>query len=284
MKKRADRLEVERDLDLMLTLRLEGVLTKRQIYDEVNRVREEIAYRRARALGASEEEAERAGREARVSAQQLRADYRDAVARIEAQTDEKSRLLMFRRLKEVETEMAAIRAMEERAWNELNRSGREALVKRTDRQEARQRRGADGQPAQGFDAVPRDGTQTREELRSADPRWMERIESLLWKRWQMSFEAFRLRTLLGMEVPPELAALAKSGSPDAAEKLRAHEAGLLYSMEARAAGLTAAGESRSRLQMISAFLAKRGGAGGEGGTTRVQFEVIGLEVDGAGEP
>lgn len=244
--KRLDPLEVERDLDLILTLRLEGVLPRGKIYEEVNRVREEIAFRRARALGSTEAQARKIARAARISAVQFRTDLRKATARMEAQSNDKNRLLVFRRLKEVETAIAGVEAMEERAWNELNRSGKEKTE------------------------------------RSADPRWMERIESLMWKRWQMNFEAFRLRTILGIEIPEDLAALAKSGDPAAAEKLRAHEAGLLLSMEARAAGL--GGEMKSRLQMISAFIEKRGGgaSGGEGGATRVQFEVIGLDVEGPG--
>lgn len=246
--KRESPLELERDVDLMLALRLEGVLTQRQIYAEVNRVREDVAYRRARALGNSEQEAKAAGKLARISDQQFRTDYRNAIARIKDETDTKGRLLVIRRLTELETESAGIRAMEDRAWDELNRSG-----------------GGEKPPQQ-----------------AADPRWMERIESLLWKRYQIGFEIHRLRTLLGMEIPWEMVRLAQSGAPDAAEKLRAHEIGLLYSLEARAAGITAAGETRTRLQMISAFLEKRGGEGGKGGSTTVQFEVIGLEVDGGG--
>lgn len=232
-KKRENELERERDIHLLLSLKLEG-LEPAQIYDRLNHIREEIAYRRARALGADETTARMQGKDARITPTQLRIDLKDALTRIKRENDDKSRVLVQKRLGELIVERESLRAMEERCWDLFNET--------------------------------------------PETKWMERIESVFWKRYQLGFEIFRLQCVLGLEIPEDVARLYK-GDMQAAQNLKAHEVGLLYSMEARAGGLDPT-TAKARFQMISGYLeAQQSGGEGDKQGPRVIFEIRGLEVE-----
>ena len=274
--KRPEPLDRARDVQHLLDLCLAGGLPKTEIYRRVNLDREERAYRRARAGGLSEEESRKVGREARVSVQTFRADLRMAKARLEELRNDKARSLIVQRLAEIEVEREALRAMEERCWDELNRSGRERLVSGARRTTT----SAEGDPQ----------TMTLERsdpIRSADPRWMAQIESLIWKRYQMGFEVLRLKALIGEEVPTELSKLvelAAEGQREAIGRLQGQELGLLYGFEARAAGTADPAITKARVQILSGFRSKgdlppSGGTGAGNGAGHFTFEVVGLEVE-----
>lgn len=270
--KRPEGFEVARDVQMLLDLCLVGGIPRSEAYALVNRQREQRAYDRARARGASEDDARAEGEAAKLSSRMFRRDLAKARASLEELKNEKARMICIQRLAEIEREREKLRAAEERCWTELNRSGRETLASSS----TRTRRTAGGEEA-AFD----DSVQQVEEVRSADPRWMERIEALIFKRYQMGFEAFRLRLLIGEEVPQDLrqlVELAEQGSAEAAERLRGHELGQLYGFEARAA--PDRGTSRSRIQLLTGFRAGSGPPGDQpNGGGHFSFEVVAVDVE-----
>lgn len=282
--KRIDPRERELDIDYMLRLRLMKVPAG-EILKRLNALRVEAAYKAALGAGMPEEGAREFAADATISAQTMRADFRLVLQRLKASNADKGEALVLERLDELELARQTLLLGEQRAWEELARSD-QAIATITSRRDAVEilPPGAPAGTPPERSWRPRDEQQQRQGQRSADPRWMERIESLVWKQVLLGREIFQLRAILGMEVPAQLKQLAQAGSKDEArEGLVAHEVGLLYSLEARAAGIDPA-TARARFQLVSAYLEEKGVGGGKGaggGTGRsVTFQVLGLEVGG----
>lgn len=261
--KRSDPLERESDVNFILRLRLMRIPVG-EILERLNRKRVEVAYEAARAEGWPEEQAREFAADVRVSHQTLNADCRRVKKQLQKENRALGRELAEQRLAELEVEKMTLLLAEQRAWEELDRSGSPGL-----------RTGIRKSPEVAM-LVP--------VVRAADPRWMERIESILWKRVLLSDKIYEQRALLGLDAPLEQVKLAQGGAKDAKDKLLAYEVGLLYSLDARAAGLDAA-TLRQRYQTVSAFL-EQGQLPGEDGRAggKLTIEIVGLEVtDGRGE-
>lgn len=282
--KRKDPFEKERDIDFMLRLRLQKV-PAHQILEKLNAMREREALAAFLAQGMPEDQARELAAEAKLSAQTVRTDFRQVLARLRAENSQKGEALVIERLNELQLDYQTLLMAEQRAWAELERSAGEAtsIVTRQDAVEVPTgKTDGEGRALVERKMRPRDGAKRTDVPRAADPRWMERIESILWKRYQLGIEIFRLKSLLGMETPWEMIRAAGAGNEQAADQLRAHEVGLLYSMEARAAGESAS-SFKARFEMVSTYLQRKGGGEGGGITKRVEFVVRGLEVEQEGE-
>lgn len=261
--KRVEPIEKAGDIAFLLALRLRE-LPVAIVHQRYNDMRRQRAYYAAKEQGFSDADAERAAATATVSLQTVYRDLRQVERSLVKANAVAGKALVRRRLKELEIDRRKLLLAEARAWEELDRSGREALALNTTRTDVAVQ-----------EAIV---TVRREEIRSADPRWMDQITSIIWKRFQLDCERFRLMAMLGLETPKELRAVARAGSAETIAGLRAHEVGLLYSLDATNAGIKP-GEVRQRLEMVTAFL-EEGAAGARGSRTEsVIFEVRGLEID-----
>lgn len=250
---------LERDGSIILTMTLEEFpLT--EITDAVNAVRFNEVYNLAVRDGLPEAQARAIGEAAKVTGRTIGNIKRKLLQRaLRPANDATGRAILEKQLEALEHFRLKLRHAESRCWVEFNRGAASSVI----------------------DITPRSGAR-REEDSDADPRWIERIESLIWKQLQVVEKQTAIRGALSLGSPGVALERAGQGDEEAAKSLKLWEVQTLYREDAYAMGL-GAGEAKTRLQTVQAFIEgkmPRGGSGGEGGGEgRVTFRVVGLEVE-----
>ena len=236
--KRGTALEVERDLAILVEGRLRKK-TNAVILAELNELRRREAFERAIQSGASPEEAREIAAMATITIQTARKDLRALNDRLMAQNESSAKQLAQNRLDEIELTIQTLDLAERRAWEELDHSTGDQIVAVT-RQAAKTE-------ADGRQSVVPEGAEHRRTIPSAaDPRWLERIESINNSRNSLQRERFRLLAIIGAaEAEKDLA------GDDTIDKLKAHERRVLFGLEARLANTTA--ETANRLKTARAL-------------------------------
>jgi len=252
----------ERDASILLTMVLEE-FPSRVICDAINDARFREVYDLAIRDGLPEAEARALGEEAKIT---LRTFYnlKDKLLNraMRPANEAVGREILEKQLATLEEARLKLRHAEARCWREFNKGSQSEVI----------------------DITPGAEPSTTSE---ADPRWIERIESLIWKQLQVTEKQTAIRGALSVSQSGPVATLELAGSGDeaAAKSLKLWEIQTLYREDAFAMGLGAT-EARTRMQTIQAFVegkAPRGGEGGGGGEGRVTFRVVGLEVEEGGE-
>lgn len=252
---------LERDGSILLTMTLEE-FPPPQILEAVNSVRFKEVYDRAVADGLPEDEARALGKDAEITLRTLHNLKKKMLTRLLRPANEATgRAILEKQLANLEESRLKLRHAEARCWREFNLGAASPVI----------------------DVTPGSGRAAESE---ADPRWIERIESLIWKQLLITEKQTQIRGALSLGSPGATVELAGKGDEEAGKSLKLWEVQTLYREDAYAMGL-GAGEAKTRLQTVQAFIEGKmpRGGGGEGGAGegRVTFRVVGLEVEEGGE-
>jgi len=288
--KRPNLIVWERDLSILLQGRCE-LKSPAEILDELNRVRAEEARRVATERGLPPEAVEEFAAYSRLSIQTLRRDLRKLQGRMTAGNNAQGAELFRRQYDRLEALRQVYLMAERRAWEELGKSSAGTSTQTETREAIDIEIPPEAKISKEAEVLVRRVMQPRTESRrvarpaAADPAWFAIIDQLLWRQVQLAEKMFELEAILGLETPPDVAALAALAPADAREGFIEHDLRMLYSPEARAAKIDP-GAFQARFKLLESWMAmkqKRAeGAEEEGGGSG--FRVVGLQVEIDVEP
>jgi len=272
----------ERDLAIILEGKCK-LKSPGEILDELNAFRAEEARQIAKERNLPPEAAEEFVEHSRLSRQTLFGDFNRLKKRMQASNLAQGRELMRRQYDRLETMRQTYVLLERRAWQELERSAGASLS--TTEEEA-----IDVTPPLAHEkglvnTVLKPKVRRVDQPAAADPAWFVILDRLLWRQVELAERMFQLEAMLGLETPPDVAALTALTPDGARAGFIEHDLRLLFSPEARAAKLDP-GAFKARFALYDAWAAAKAREAGVGGEEEGEsgFRVVGLQIEIEQEP